>query len=154
MSLVIKGQSFMLHQIRNMIALLVWAVSTNQPDWVISASFLHDISFKIFMVPGDFLLLRACHFDYFFQKKKTAVCRPVTFDQFEEERDTFKKDFIIPVMVQKIQEGIFSEWNKAFREKFFEMECLLPESVKKRAEAQEIEEKRRRERSLSRKRKK
>ena len=142
----------MLHQIRKMVALAIWAISTNQPEWVISASFLSTVSFKIFMVPGDFLLLRACHFDYFFKKRQTTLCEPISLDIFKQEREDFYKEFILCIMVQKIKDGVFSDWKQSFKEKFFEMDCLLSESIKKQTESLVLEEKRRKDRAISRKR--
>jgi len=152
-SLVVKGQAFLLNQIRKMVGLMIWAVATNQPEWVIQAPFLPTISCKIFMVPGEFLLLRGCHFDYFYQGKQTTVCDPLKVEPFAEVRDKFRNEYIVPTMVKKVKEGLFNDWMEKFTETFKEFECLRGEEVQKRVELMMIESERKKERKLEKSRK-
>jgi hypothetical protein len=136
-----------------MVAFLVWAVATRQPEWRIQSAFLPSMKVKIFMVPGELLLLRTCNFELFYNGKKNAVCAPIVYDPFLEQMEAFKKEKIIPRLIGMMNDGLFRNWVDDFVLKFSEFDVLLGEEVKRDVERMEVEAQRRKEKNYMRKRK-
>ncbi|KAI0229540.1 tRNA pseudouridine synthase 1 [Massospora cicadina] len=100
-SLKVHGQSFMLHQIRKMVAMVVMLVRSETPLSVLSHAF-KEPKMKIPMVPGLGLLLERPIFDSFNAKlgKSEVTYDPIDFSPVQEEMDRFRKEFIYSTIVQ------------------------------------------------------
>lgn len=124
-SLFVKGQSFMLHQIRKMVAVVIWSVAKQKPLWVVKSTLMPSVTVNIFMVPGDFLTLRLCHYDEYFELRKNVQQEGFDFEKYGEVADAFKKKFLIPHMVRLLkEEHVFANWMRDFGDKMDKLDAL------------------------------
>ncbi|KAL5036443.1 hypothetical protein BDV3_005129 [Batrachochytrium dendrobatidis] len=113
-SLKVKGQSFMLHQIRKMIGLAVMMMRTSTPKNLIASTF-SQTRINIPKAPALGLLLERPLFEnYNSQIQPKGVDRDVIdFDQYKELIDQFKEDWIYKAQIQEeISKGHFLEWTR------------------------------------------
>ena len=115
-TLTVKGNSFVLHHIRKMTALIVVVFRDDAPLEVIEASFQpHPVAIP--MAPAVGLILRQCHFDQFFRDRSVAHLKKLDFPELVGVIDRFKLDVLMPEMVTQIREGgEFEEWIKVISE--------------------------------------
>ncbi|KAJ8652256.1 tRNA pseudouridine(38-40) synthase [Lichtheimia ornata] len=95
----LRGQSFMLHQIRKMIAMAMLVTRTDTPTSVISQSFEHH-KINIPKAPALGLLLEKPLFDGYNQRIADRPDRsPISFDSYKDAMDEFKERWIIDEML-------------------------------------------------------
>ncbi|KAG0261424.1 tRNA pseudouridine synthase 1 [Actinomortierella ambigua] len=99
LSLKVHGQSFMLHQIRKMVGLIVMMVRTDTPLKLIPETFKEN-RINIPKAPSLGLLLERPHFGTYNRKIEQSH-EKVEFDKYETEMQEFKE--------KHIYEGIFAE---------------------------------------------
>lgn len=102
-SVKIHGQSFMLHQIRKMIALAVLIVRTNSDPAKIDALFAAP-RVSIPKAPALGLLLERPVYDAYNLRLGKLGHESVTFEQYEEQIDAFKRKFIYDGIYTKEKE--------------------------------------------------
>ncbi|GBG34937.1 tRNA pseudouridine synthase 1 [Hondaea fermentalgiana] len=129
----IEGQSFMLNQIRIMIAAAMEIArrGLDGPE-VINKLLDKENMFSIVMSPGEGLALRACLYDFYntkfgsdFKEGKATPQNMYDSIQFEtgrvaEEANAFRTDHIYPIIArQEVREGVFTKWLLQSRERPF-----------------------------------
>jgi tRNA pseudouridine38-40 synthase len=100
LSLKVHGQSFMMHQIRKMVAMVALIVRTGCDPERIPQALATDV-FNIPKAPGLGLLLERPIFETYNQKAGTFDKNPIAFDKFEKEMLEFKQ--------REIYDKIFQE---------------------------------------------
>ncbi|RKP07299.1 pseudouridine synthase, partial [Thamnocephalis sphaerospora] len=91
LSLKVHGQSFMLHQIRKMVSMMVLLVRTGTPLSVIGRSFAHN-KINIPKAPGLGLLLEQTVFQSYSRKCQEQHGRePIDFGKYQDAIDEFKR---------------------------------------------------------------
>lgn len=103
LSLKVHGQSFMMHQIRKMVAMAVMVVRAGCPPSRIPETYGPD-RVAIPKAPGLGLLLERPIFDNYNLKARGLGREPVSFDKFAKEMDEFKQ--------REIYDRIFREEEK------------------------------------------
>lgn len=119
LSLKVKGQSFMLHQIRKMVGLVILMARAKD----VPLSLMNELVRKggprvnVPKAPGLGLLLEAPQFDSFNKRikgqKAGGATEPVTFEPYQEEMDAFKRKFIYDSITQtEMEQYVFESWAK------------------------------------------
>lgn len=99
--LKIQGQSFMLHQIRKMVALML-AIVRNHVEESILHKALANEKVNIPRAPGLGLLLEFVHYDrYNFRYGEDGVHEKLLWEETEETVNDFKEKFILPTITSK-----------------------------------------------------
>ncbi|ORX62110.1 pseudouridine synthase [Hesseltinella vesiculosa] len=94
LSVKLYGQSFMLHQIRKMIAMAMLTIRTQTPLPVIAESLSHKALINIPKAPASGLLLDHPVFRWYNEKIDTQLRQPIDFDLYKDQMQTFKKTWI------------------------------------------------------------
>ncbi|GMM52167.1 pseudouridine synthase [Starmerella bacillaris] len=102
-SVKIHGQSFMLHQIRKMIALAVLAVRTNTDPAKIDHLFTSD-RVSIPKAPALGLLLERPMYDAYNNRLGKLGHESISFDKYDKDIDAFKNKFIYDKIYAKEKE--------------------------------------------------
>lgn len=107
----IKGQSFMLHQIRKMIGLAISIVRGHTTREVIDRAFGQE-RIDVPIAPGLGLLLEQVHYDRYNQKYGgDGIHEAITWDHVNPDIEDFKHKFIYPHIVKtEIEEKSMSSW--------------------------------------------
>ncbi|XP_049776844.1 pseudouridylate synthase 1 homolog isoform X1 [Schistocerca cancellata] len=107
----IKGQSFMLHQIRKMIGLAVAVSRGHTTIETINKSWKPD-RIDIPMAPGVGLVLEEVHYDRYNKRYgNDGLHEPLTWDDVEKELITFREKYIYSAIVNtEISEKCFLNW--------------------------------------------
>ncbi|KAJ1642410.1 tRNA pseudouridine synthase 1 [Coemansia erecta] len=113
-SLKVKGQSFMLHQIRKMVGLVVLMARAGAPLSLIDALF-NGPRVNVPKAPGLGLLLEQPVFDSYNRKaasqRKDASSDLVTFEPYLKEIEGFKQKYIYDAIVDtEMADGVFDWW--------------------------------------------
>ena len=96
----VKGQSFMLHQIRKMIGLVIGIMRGFANIDIIEKCFLLD-RIDIPKAPGLGLMLEEVHYDkYNYRYGGNGIHEKITWDEYHDTIEKFKHEFIYPVIVQ------------------------------------------------------
>ncbi|KAG7309413.1 hypothetical protein JYU34_005379 [Plutella xylostella] len=107
--LLVKGQSFMLHQIRKMVGLTIAVVRGHTDMATLEKSFGKE-KVMIPTAPGLGLVLDMVHYDRYDARYKTSH-DSLTWQDEEEAVQKFKHDHIYPVIVRGELEGnAIGEW--------------------------------------------
>ncbi|KAJ2632915.1 tRNA pseudouridine synthase 1, partial [Coemansia sp. RSA 1290] len=137
LSLKVKGQSFMLHQIRKMVGLIILMARTNVPQRLIDVVF-DCARINVPKAPGLGLLLERPVFDGYNRRvisQKQASSSQVTFEPYQKEIDEFKQKFIYDNIIEtEMSEAVFDYWVKStevFPEQYLyiNQDCVVPEST-------------------------
>lgn len=127
--ITVKGSSFMLHQIRKMVGFSLAVIRGVVDDDLLQRSLTKE-RFNTPMAPGLGLMLERLHFDSYADKFK--MHDPLTFDEFDEAVEKFRREKIHPFIVEtEIKEHSMHEW----------LELLMIHSFN--ADSRDIEEERR-----------
>lgn len=112
LSLRVHGQSFMLHQIRKMVGFIVLLMKCGKQDQLdlFDLAFSPSSKLNIPKVPGLGLLLERCFFDSYNTNPNCAHTKPISFDQFDAQIESFKQAQIYPQMLQQEREQM-EFWN-------------------------------------------
>lgn len=106
-SVKIHGQSFMLHQIRKMIAVAVLLTRTHSPISKIEGLY-QDVKIPIPKAPALGLLLERPVYDAYNKKLSQFGHEAISFDRFAEQIDAFKHKFIYDrIYKQEAEENEF-----------------------------------------------
>ncbi|KAJ1917492.1 tRNA pseudouridine synthase 1 [Mycoemilia scoparia] len=114
-SLKVKGQSFMLHQIRKMVGLIILIMRTNTPFAVIKNIFKSP-RINVPKAPSLGLLLEQPMFDAHnrfikSQGKKIQYNDPITFEPYKEVIDAFKMKYIYSeIFNTELNDSVFDRW--------------------------------------------
>lgn len=139
--LKIKGQSFMLHQIRKMIGMSVAIIRGQTPLETIQKSW-DTMRIDIPRAPGLGLMLDEIHFDRYNQRfSNDGMHEGLTWEDVNDQVEAFKQDYIFNEMIntEKDEKSMF-EWLKvlpihSFDQRHFEntkhVESILMGTVKK-----------------------
>lgn len=111
----VQGQSFMLHQIRKMIALVVMLIRSKTPLSVINKAF-EETKISIPKAPGLGLLLEQPLFGSYNKKLGSKVSEHtcVDFSTVQSEMEAFKKEFIYPTILEEEKKNfVFDDFLKS-----------------------------------------
>ncbi|KAM8871919.1 pseudouridylate synthase 1 homolog [Synchiropus picturatus] len=109
--ITVRGQSFMMHQIRKMIGLVIAVVKGYAPEDVMERSWGHE-KVDIPKAPGLGLVLERVHFERYNKRfGRDGFHELLEWDQEEDAIVAFKKAHIYPTIVEtEIQEGSMVSW--------------------------------------------
>lgn len=110
--LEIKGQSFMLHQIRKMIAVVVGIARNIIPEEMINEAFKTMDKLEIPTAPSLGLCLCHVHYDYYGKRYGAdGLHETLDWKECEEEVEKFQKEYILNYMVDtEIAEQTTLKW--------------------------------------------
>ncbi|KAJ3125202.1 tRNA pseudouridine synthase 1 [Nowakowskiella sp. JEL0407] len=113
-SLKVTGQSFMLHQIRKMVGLVILGMRTNCPPAIISKAAFSTLKINIPKAPGLGLLLEQVVYKGYNEKQprqKEEVREPILFSKYQKEIDEFKNKWIYEqIVTEEEQQNTFEGW--------------------------------------------
>ncbi|KAI9594963.1 pseudouridine synthase [Syncephalis fuscata] len=113
LSLKVHGQSFMIHQIRKMVSMMVLLVRSETPFTVIPQSF-EATRINIPKAPGLGLLLEQTVFGSYNRKCIETGREQVTFEKYQDKIDAFKRAYIYERIVEEeIAVNEFDSWIKS-----------------------------------------
>ncbi|KAK9873223.1 hypothetical protein WA026_021715 [Henosepilachna vigintioctopunctata] len=99
--LKVEGQSFMLHQIRKMVALMLAIVRNHAHESLLTQAFSSD-KVNIPRAPGLGLLLEFVHYDRYNERYgKDGMHEKLDFKEFDSEVEAFKNKYILPIITNK-----------------------------------------------------
>uniref|UniRef100_A0A1L8E088 Pseudouridylate synthase 1 homolog n=1 Tax=Nyssomyia neivai TaxID=330878 RepID=A0A1L8E088_9DIPT len=109
--LKVKGQSFMMHQIRKMVGLVLAIIRGHQEIDVLEKAFTPE---RIYIprAPGLGLVLDTLHYDRYNRRYgNDGIHSPLTWDEYEDEIGKFVREQIHPVITEtEIKDKPFMEW--------------------------------------------
>lgn len=107
----LKGQSFMLHQIRKMVGLTIAIIRGYVDESEITRA-LTEEKVDIPRAPGINLMLEETHYDSYNRRHAfNGPHQPLTWDNLGDEVQKFKEDFIYPVIVDaELNKNSMAEW--------------------------------------------
>ncbi|KAL2913192.1 tRNA pseudouridine synthase 1 [Polyrhizophydium stewartii] len=111
-SIKVKGQSFMLHQIRKMIGLTIMMLRTNTPPSLVPKTFA-DVRLNIPKAPALGLLLERPLFESYntLSVSKGTEREKIDFDLYSDKIQEFKEQWIYKAQIaDEIKDGHFAEW--------------------------------------------
>jgi tRNA pseudouridine38-40 synthase len=114
-SIVLHGQSFLLHMIRKIVGACVALVRDNAfaDARQLLQAYWGPLRVPLSMAPGFSLLLQKCHFDFYntLLKQKLTQQQPLSFDHLQAEKDQFLETTLYPHVIElEQQQQIFQEW--------------------------------------------
>ncbi|KNE59209.1 tRNA pseudouridine synthase A [Allomyces macrogynus ATCC 38327] len=101
LSLKVRGQSFMLHQIRKMVGLAILLVKTGTPLTLQQTLLSAETKVNVPKAPGLGLLLEQTLFDVYNKRAKDQDRDAIDFDAHKDEILAFKKQFIYDNIVRE-----------------------------------------------------
>nr|XP_046231867.1 tRNA pseudouridine synthase A isoform X3 [Scatophagus argus] len=109
--ITVRGQSFMLHQIRKMIGLVIAVIKGYAKEDVIEQSWGQE-KVDVPKAPGLGLVLERVHFDRYNKRfGGDGLHERLEWDREEEAIKTFKEAYIYPTIVEtELQEGSMVSW--------------------------------------------
>ncbi|PIA17987.1 pseudouridine synthase [Coemansia reversa NRRL 1564] len=137
LSLKVKGQSFMLHQIRKMVGLVILMVRAGAPLSLMDKLF-GGPRVNVPKAPGLGLLLERPVFDGYNKRPdsdKPGSSGKVSFEPFEKEIGEFRQKFIYDTITKtELDEAVFDNWvmsTEVFPEQYtyINKEGIIPESA-------------------------
>ncbi|KAJ2475222.1 tRNA pseudouridine synthase 1 [Coemansia sp. RSA 2052] len=138
LSLKVKGQSFMLHQIRKMVGLVILMTRSGAPLKLMDTLLAKGPRINIPKAPSLGLLLESPVFDgYNMRSEKNAQGSTdhVTFEPYQSTIDEFKQRFIYDAITRtELTDNIFEGWVKStevFPEQYtyINKDGVIPESA-------------------------
>lgn len=135
----IRGQSFMLHQIRKMIGMAIAVVRGQASTETIDKSW-DTMRIDVPRAPGLGLMLDEVHYERYNRKfANDGIHESLSWEAVEDQVEAFKTDFIFSEMIRgEIEENSMFDWLKClpmhtFTQRHFENE-VLPISPLRKAE--------------------
>uniref|UniRef100_A0A3Q2US56 Pseudouridylate synthase 1 homolog n=1 Tax=Haplochromis burtoni TaxID=8153 RepID=A0A3Q2US56_HAPBU len=109
--ITVRGQSFMLHQIRKMIGLVIAVVKGYAKEEVMERSWGHE-KVDVPKAPGLGLILERVHFDRYNKRfGGDGLHEKLEWDREEEEIKAFKEAHIYPTIIEtECEEGSMVSW--------------------------------------------
>ncbi|KAJ2747762.1 tRNA pseudouridine synthase 1 [Coemansia sp. BCRC 34301] len=138
LSLKVKGQSFMLHQIRKMVGLVILMTRSGTPLRLMDALFEKGSRVNVPKAPSLGLLLERPVFDGYntrAEKNAQGSTEHVTFEPYQSTIDEFKQRFIYDAITRtELADGVFDGWVKStevFPEQYtyINKDGVIPESA-------------------------
>lgn len=100
----LRGQSFMMHQIRKMVSLALLTYLGHVPDDAIARSFLPGTLVNVPPVPPQGLFLDCCRFGWYNERQGEALSEPLDMNAFDEERERFKMSYLLPSISKRFRD--------------------------------------------------
>lgn len=97
----IRGQSFMLHQIRKMISMALLVHRGHLPDDAVEKSLSRGYLINIPPAPAVGLFLDYCSFEWYNERHHERLPRPVCLRAHDKQRETFKQDYVLPSIARR-----------------------------------------------------
>lgn len=97
----IRGQSFMLHQIRKMISLAILTHNGTVPSDAIEKSLCKETLINIPPAPAVGLFLDCCHFAWYNERHKAVLPHSLSFSSLNSVRENFKQEHIFPSIARR-----------------------------------------------------
>lgn len=117
----LKGESFMMHQIRKMIGTSLGVIRGLIPMDYLDKTF-EDERYFLPKAPGLGLMLERVHFDRYAQRFRTHD--PLIFDEYDKEIEQFRRDVIHPVIVEtEIKENSMLNWLNVLKDHSFDQDA-------------------------------
>ncbi|KAJ1928010.1 tRNA pseudouridine synthase 1 [Tieghemiomyces parasiticus] len=119
LSLKVHGQSFMMHQIRKMVGLVILMVRADLPETEIFAQAVREPKLNLPKAPSLGLLLERVVFDSYNRKVQATATQkggederpPIVFDPYQSEIDAFRESFIYSqIIATEKAEDVFDSW--------------------------------------------
>lgn len=118
-TLTVRGQSFVLHQIRKMVAVAIAVVRDGQSGEIIKALFLPPKQENVTMAPSEGLCLSSLDFDRYNAKiatEKESSCEEISFDKERIPVDSFRSSVILPHLAALDKSrSLFKHWLEAWQ---------------------------------------
>lgn len=109
--ILMKGQSFMMHQIRKMISLAILTYLGHVPDDAIPRSFLPGTLLDVPPVPSHGLFLDCCRFGWYNERHGSALPEPLDMSLFDGDRERFKTSCLLPSISKRFQDdNLFEDY--------------------------------------------
>ncbi|CAK8698623.1 unnamed protein product [Clavelina lepadiformis] len=109
MTLKLKGQSFMIHQIRKMVGLMIAIVGDHAEEHYFNMAFSEPLV-DIPKAPGTGLVLERVHYDTY-NKKFSHLHGGIDFSEVESEVEQFRQTRILPyIYLSEVEEEGMMEW--------------------------------------------
>lgn len=107
----VKGQSFMLHQIRKMVGLTIAVARGHTPLDTLHRAWKTE-RLDLPVAPGLGLVLEEVHYEYYNQRYgKDGYHEPLVWCEVESDVKAFKENFIYPTIIQsEIEEKSMMSW--------------------------------------------
>ncbi|XP_031636736.1 tRNA pseudouridine synthase A-like [Contarinia nasturtii] len=106
--MTVKGQSFMLHQIRKMVGFTLAVIRGVVGDDMLKRSLTKEV-FHTPTAPGLGLMLERLHFSKYARLFKDHD--PLTFDEFDNDVEEFRRNYIHPFIIEtEIKENSMVNW--------------------------------------------
>lgn len=138
--ITVRGQSFMLHQIRKMIGLVIAVVKGYAKEEVMERSWGHE-KVDVPKAPGLGLILERVHFDRYNKRfGGDGLHEKLEWDREEEEIKAFKEAHIYPTIIDtECEEGSMVSWMATLPIHDFEATSIevQDDKVKKQDDADE-----------------
>lgn len=138
--ITVRGQSFMLHQIRKMIGLVIAVVKGYAKEEVMERSWGHE-KVDVPKAPGLGLILERVHFDRYNKRfGGDGLHEKLEWDREEEEIKAFKEAHIYPTIIEtECEEGSMVSWMATLPIHDFEATSIevQDDKVKKQDDADE-----------------
>lgn len=119
----IQGQSFMLHQIRRMIGMIVFLIKRNLPKEVLNATFVRKA--PVPTAPSEGLLLQQCVYKVYNEGKGRSY-EPITWEGIKDQVETFRSEQIYThIAAIEKETKVFAEWTAKQSQYLIDYEKLL-----------------------------
>lgn len=124
--LTVRGQSFMFHQIRKMVAMMALIVRDGAPEELLEAC-MGPTDVNIPLVPGTNLMLRSCDFSIY-EQGRGKNSPPIRFPETEAAREEFvKQQIILPLAKMQRDDKIMEEWLEYQEDKRLDYDKIIAE---------------------------
>ncbi|KAJ3355369.1 tRNA pseudouridine synthase 1 [Allomyces javanicus] len=130
LSLKVRGQSFMLHQIRKMVGLAILLVKTGTPLALQQTLLSAETKVNVPKAPGLGLLLEQTLFDVYNKRAKDQDRDAIDFDAHKDEILAFKKQFIYNNIVREEHDAkCFAAWLALLLKYPYQYRYLTPDGT-------------------------
>ncbi|XP_072456872.1 pseudouridylate synthase 1 homolog isoform X2 [Notamacropus eugenii] len=121
----VKGQSFMMHQIRKMIGLVIAVTKGYVPESVMERSWGEE-KVDIPKAPGLGLVLERVHFEQYNRRfGNDGLHEPLDWVEEEEKMTVFKEQYIYPTIIKtEMEEHSMTSWLNTLPNHDFDAGCL------------------------------
>ncbi|KAL3285507.1 hypothetical protein HHI36_000039 [Cryptolaemus montrouzieri] len=131
--LKVQGQSFMLHQIRKMVALMLAIIRNHTDETILNQAFSSE-KVNIPRAPGLGLLLEFVHYDrYNYRYGEDGIHEKLNWEEYENDVEAFKDKYILPTITNtEISEKEMVMWlGKLRRHRYDDLEEKIDEEDEK-----------------------
>lgn len=115
--ITLKGQSFLLNQIRKMVGLAIEIIRGTAPEWAIEDALEKSNKRILHMAPGEGLLLDRVFYDSYNLKRANPPATPhLSFIELNQSMEEYKVKTIYETIVQNYSEGEGLLWRNWIRD--------------------------------------